>query len=183
MHGLRSRFDPEVSFEIERLAMRAWPADGVEVIEGWSLRRTEGVRRRRSNSLLPPPESGQAVRTLDVALRTAEELGFDEVVQVSPAEAHLRLDEALEDRGMRLGGRTYVLVGPIGAGRRVDGVRLSALDRAWTDAWETVGRGDGAHATADLVLSQLGERARFARVDTPNGQPIAVAIGVVEDAP
>jgi ribosomal protein S18 acetylase RimI-like enzyme len=184
-----------VSFEIERLAMSAWPADEVEEVEGWWLRRTEGVNRRRSNSLLPPVDSGEAVRTIEMALARAEELGFEEVVQVSPAEVHLQLDQALEDRGMRFGGQTYVLAGPIGAGRAARahlrpsahapaaaaGVRLGGLEQAWVDAWATVGGGDGAQATADLVLSQLGQRARFARVDAPEGEPIAVGIGVVED--
>jgi ribosomal protein S18 acetylase RimI-like enzyme len=115
-----------------------------------------------------------------MALAVAEELGFDEVVQVSPVEVHLRLDEALEDRGMRFGGRTLVLAGPIG-GRSVEAVRLGALDQGWVEAWEAVGGGVGVRPTAELVLSQLGDRARFARVDSPEGEPIAVGIGVVDE--
>jgi ribosomal protein S18 acetylase RimI-like enzyme len=180
MGGLRSRFDPELSFAIERVAMRAWPAEEVEEVEGWWLRRTVGVGRRRSNSLLPPADSGLAVRTVEVALAAAEELGFDEVVQVSPAEVHLRLDEALEDRGMRFGGRTLVIVGPLRGGEG-EGVRLGDLDREWVEAWAAVGGGDGAEATAEVVLSQLGDRARFARVDTPDGKPLAVGIGVLDE--
>ncbi|HET6506515.1 MAG TPA: GNAT family N-acetyltransferase [Baekduia sp.] len=170
-----------MSFAIERVARRAWPAEEVEEVEGWWLRRTEGVDRRRSNSLLPPVDSGRAVRTVELALATAEELGFDGVVQVSPAEVHLRLDEALEDRGMTFGGRTFVLAGAIACGRRVEGVRLGALDGAWVEAWEAVGGGDGARATAELVLSQLDGRARFAMVDTPDGAPVAVGIGMVDE--
>lgn len=180
MRGLRSRFDPETSFAIERVAMRAWPAVEVEEVEGWWLRRTEGVGRRRSNSLLPPLDSGHAVRTVDLALATAEALGFDEVVQVSPAEVHLRLDQALEDRGMTLGGQTLVLAGAVRGGEAPD-VRLGGLSPDWVDAWAAVDGGDGVHATAELVLSQLGERARFARVDSPTGEPVAVGIGVVEE--
>lgn len=175
-----SRFDPEVSFAIERVAMRAWPAEEVEEVEGWWLRRTVGVGRRRSNSLLPPADSAEAVRTVEAALATAEELGFEEVVQVSPAEVHLRLDGALEDRGMVFGGRTFVLAGPIAGGVVAD-VRLGDLDRDWVQAWAAVDGGDGVEATAELVLSQLDGRARFARVDSPDGEPLAVGIGVVEE--
>lgn len=180
MRSLRSQFDPETSFAIERVAMRAWPAVEVEEVEGWRLRRTEGVARRRSNSLLPPADSLHAVRTVDLALATADELGFDQVVQVSPAEVHLRLDEALEDRGMTVGGQTLVLAGAIRGGES-QGVRLGDLDREWVDAWAAVDGSDGVEATADLVLSQLGSRARFARALTPDGEPLAAAIGVVED--
>lgn len=165
---------------IERVAMRAWPAEEVQEVEGWRLRRTEGVGRRRSNSLLPPMDSGQAVRTVELALATAEELGFDEVVQVSPAEVHLRLDEALEDRGMAFGGRTLVLAGALRGGVG-EGVWLSGLDREWVEAWAAVDGSEGREETADLVLSQLGDRARFARVDAADGEPLAVGIGVVED--
>jgi N-acetylglutamate synthase len=179
---LESRFDPEVSFSIERAAVRGWPADEVEAVEGWLLRRTEGVGRRRSNSLLPPADSAHATRTVEVALAVAEDLGFAEVVQVSPAEAHLRLDEALEDRGMAFGGRTLVLAGAlvVRLGRENE-VRLSELSSEWVEAWAGLGGGDGARATADLVLSQLGGRARFARVDGAEGEPVAVGIGVVDD--
>jgi N-acetylglutamate synthase len=190
---MTSRFDPEVSFAIERVAMRAWPAEEVEEVDGWWLRRTLGVARRRSNSLLPPADSAHAVRTLELALATAEELGFEEVVQVSPAEVHLRLDESLEDRGMKLGGRTLVLAGEVGDNSHArprgqghghgeaEGVRLGGLEREWVEAWAAVGGGDGAQPTAELVLSQLGERARFARVDAAGGEPLAVGIGVVEE--
>ena len=112
---LASRFDPEVSYEIERLAARGWPAEEVEEVEGWLLRRTVGVDRRRSNSLLPPPDAGHAARSVELVLATAEELGFDPVVQVAPAEGHRRLDGDLEARGFRRSGPTLVLAGPLSA--------------------------------------------------------------------
>jgi hypothetical protein len=92
---LPSESDPEVSHQLERLAARAWPADEVEEVEGWLLRRTVGVDRRRSNSLLPPADPSAATRTVDLALATAEELDFSTTIQVSPAEGHLRLDAEL----------------------------------------------------------------------------------------
>jgi GNAT superfamily N-acetyltransferase len=166
--------------------LEGWPAEEVERVEGWVLRRTVGVGRRRSNSLLPPPDSGHAVRTLELALATAEELDFATVVQVSPAEVHLRLDEALEDRGMTFGGRTLVLTGQIAPNQPSalalgsGGVRLGALDRNWVDAWAAVAGPDGVEATAELVLSQLDGRARFALAEV-DGVPAATAIGVRHD--
>ena len=179
MARLPSQFDPEVSFAIERAAVRAWPADEVEEVEGWLLRRTEGVGRRRSNSLLPPADPAHAVRTLELALATAEELDVAPVVQVAPAEVHLRLDEALEDRGMALGGRTLVLAGRLAARRSAEGVVLGDLGAAWVERWARLTGSSEARQTADLVLSQLGDRARFAHVDE-DGEPVAVAVGVVD---
>jgi ribosomal protein S18 acetylase RimI-like enzyme len=299
---LPTHFDPEISHQLERLAARAWPADEVEEVEGWLLRRTAGVDRRRSNSLLPAPDPGHAARTADLALATAEELGFAPVVQVSPAEAHLRLDKTLDARGMAHASPSLVLAsaphrspaaadawrvladsprpapsasdaerllsepastatatsdvgrllpdpgspaaaachagrlpsGParpaaeanggsgefsarprpaaaagraarmLGGGVRSAGeadsasrvlsaraspaergdvsIVLSALTVEWVDAWAAVSGIDGTRQTAELVLSQLGDRARFAVAFGGVSQmPVAVAVGVVEE--
>jgi hypothetical protein len=39
---------------IEQLAVNAWPAATVQLVDGWLLRHTPAVARRRSNSALPP---------------------------------------------------------------------------------------------------------------------------------
>jgi GNAT superfamily N-acetyltransferase len=214
--ALRAQFDPEVSHRLERLAARAWPADEVQEVEGWLLRRTEGVDRRRCNSLLPPADPAHAARTLDLALASAEELDFAAVIQVSPAEGHSLLDDALDARGMQASGPSLVLAGPISGAAALHGVtgrgqararpgdarlshpdgasagraaparamevRLSELDGHWVDAWRTVGGLTGTAETAELVLSQLGDRARFAvAADVATGSPLAVGIGVVEE--
>jgi N-acetylglutamate synthase len=182
--GLPSRFVPEVSHEIERLAARAWPADEVEVVEGWLLRRTVGVDRRRSNSMLPPGNPGEAARTVEVALATAEELGFAEVIQVSPAEGHRRLDEELEARGFGLSGASLVLAGgvePVGPPAS-GAVQLGELTHEWVTAWAGVSGLEGTAETAELVLSQLGDRARFATALDPSGGEVAgTGIGVAEE--
>lgn len=205
MQRLPSQFDPEVSHQLERLAARAWPADEVEEVEGWLLRRTVGVDRRRSNSLLPPADSAAAARTVDLALATAEELGFSSTIQVSPAEGHQRLDAALEERGMTVSGSSLVLVGAMHTSNAVpaditiqlgDGapdpgpvasppavaVQLGDLTDDWVETWTAVSGIDGARETTELVLSQLGARARFAAaVDASSGRPLGAGFGVVEE--
>jgi ribosomal protein S18 acetylase RimI-like enzyme len=175
-------FDPAVSQRLEQAAARAWPAAEVEEIEGWLLRRTEGVDRRRSNSLLPPVDPGHAARTVELALATAEELGFSPAVQVSPAEGHLRLDDALADRGMPATGPSLVLAGPLAAaGRASAHVELGPLDARWVEAWGAVSGIPGTEETAELVLSQLDGRARYALArDAVSGDPLAVALGVLD---
>jgi N-acetylglutamate synthase len=187
---LPSRFDPEVSFLLEELAFRAWPADEVEEVEGWRLRRTEGVDRRRSNSLLPPPDSAHALRTLDLALATAEEVDIAPVIHVSPAEVHLRLDDALEAQGMTRSGPSLVLAGPLLAAtearRAAVSVSITGLTERWRQAWIHVsGQQDdpaGMTSTAELVLSQLTDRAAFAIAhDAASGEPVGAAVGVAEN--
>jgi ribosomal protein S18 acetylase RimI-like enzyme len=181
------QFDPEISHQLERLAARAWPAAEVEEVEGWLLRRTDGVDRRRSNSLLPPPDPGHAARTVDLALAAAEDLGFAVAVQVSPAESHLRLDDALDARGMTFGGPSLVLAGrprpaPAPAPRTDVTIGLSRLTHEWVAAWASVSGIAGTRETTDLVLSQLGDRARFAvAIDTRSQTPVAVGFGVAEE--
>jgi GNAT superfamily N-acetyltransferase len=183
--SLRAQFDPPVSHQLDALAARAWPADEVHEVEGWLLRRTEGVSRRRSNSLLAPSDPAHAARTVDLALETAAELDFPTTIQVAPAEVHARLDAVLEDRGMHASGPSLVLAGPLGgAGWRLDAdarVALSPLTGKWVAACAAVSELDGTRETAELVLSQLGDRARFATAVDGEGEPIAVGIGVVEE--
>jgi ribosomal protein S18 acetylase RimI-like enzyme len=61
-------------------------------------------------------------------------------------------------------------------------VGLSRLTSEWVDAWAAVSGIAGTRETAELVLSQLGDRARFAvAVEHGTRAPVAVAFGVVED--
>jgi GNAT superfamily N-acetyltransferase len=66
---------------IEQLAVNAWPAATVRVADGWLLRHTPTVARRRSNSALPPPSAALAgparrARVLDLAERIRPRTGF-----------------------------------------------------------------------------------------------------------
>jgi N-acetylglutamate synthase len=75
----------------------------------------------------------------------------------------------------------------IGVGRATDGLRrdltvqLSVLSADWVDAWAMVSGSAESQATAELVLSQLDDRARFAVATDDAGAAVAVGLGVVED--
>jgi N-acetylglutamate synthase len=107
--------------------------------------------------MLPPADPAHAVRTVELALATAEELGFAEVVQVSPAEGHRRLDEALADRGMVASGSSLVLAGgtetAVAAPRRGVLVELSELTPEWAADWADVSGIGHTTETAGLVLA------------------------------
>ena len=51
--------DADSAALIERLAANAWPAATVQHVDGWLLRHTPAVARRRSNSALPPPPAAR----------------------------------------------------------------------------------------------------------------------------
>ena len=75
---------------IEQLAVNARAAATVQLVDGWLLRPTPGVARRRCNSALPPPSAARASGTrreqvLDLAERLYARRGQPAVVQVSPA--------------------------------------------------------------------------------------------------
>jgi GNAT superfamily N-acetyltransferase len=122
---------------------------------------------------------------VELALAAAEELDFSVTVQVSPAESHLRLDDELEARGMSFGGPSLVLAGRRRGAPAVRSdvtIGLSPLTHEWVDAWAAVTGIAGTRETAALVLSQLGDRARFAVAVDPRSQtPVAVGFGVAEE--
>jgi GNAT superfamily N-acetyltransferase len=61
-------------------------------------------------------------------------------------------------------------------------VELGGLDDRWVEAWEAVSGLDGTGETAQLVLSQLSDRARFAlAVEALSGRPLGVCVGVSEE--
>jgi GNAT superfamily N-acetyltransferase len=156
----RRDFVPRVSAEIERLAVRAWPPAEVEEVGGWLVRRTAGVDRRRSNSLLPPFDDGAALAGLDGALARAVELGVPEAVQVSPLEVHPRLDAELAARGSVVGSPTGVLRGPVGVGESsvaVDIVGVGVAQDGWLGLFSvTTAPSARRHGVGRAVVGALG---------------------------
>ncbi|MEV5893335.1 GNAT family N-acetyltransferase [Nonomuraea fuscirosea] len=92
--------------QIERRAAAAWPAGQAEERDGWLLRHTPGVNRKRSNSALPLATASPSVAALEAFYA---ERGLPAIVQVSPAEQHAELDAALAARGYTRTGETLVM--------------------------------------------------------------------------
>lgn len=93
----------EVAPLVDQLAANAWPAGRTQVVDGWLLRVTPGVERRRSNSALPllvaPAPAAAHRRQVDLAEAFYRHQGQVCWVQVSPAELHDGLDTELRRRG------------------------------------------------------------------------------------
>jgi len=171
---------------IEQLAANAWPAATVQIVDGWLLRYTPAVGRRRSNSALPPPAAAEATaaqraQVLELAERFYTRHNQATVVQVSPAELHQALDGELAARGYQRQAPTLVLTAPLSRvlhGQEATSVGVTVtetLTPRWQAAWTAVeGRAD-ATATGQLVLSRIGPQAGYV---TATGEGDAGVLGV-----
>ncbi|MEU9833559.1 GNAT family N-acetyltransferase [Streptosporangium sp. NPDC048047] len=102
----RGAFQAGSAWRIERCAALAWPAAVTEEREGWLLRHSPGVTRRRSNSALPPPAP---VTSIEHVERFYRDRGAPVRVQISPAEHHRELDARLAGLGYRVESGVAVL--------------------------------------------------------------------------
>lgn len=174
---------------IEELAANAWPADTVQYVEGWRLRHTPEVQRRRSNSLLPPtsPRPGglATADVLDIAADFYARRGLPLVVQVSPTESHSELDELLARRGLAATAYTVVLAAGLDevqtadAARPLPAAQVGELTAAWLAAWGAVENRADVEATRRSVLARIGPPAGYATA-VLGGAIAAVGLGVAE---
>jgi N-acetylglutamate synthase len=175
---------------IEQLAANAWPAAIVQIVDGWLLRHTPTVARRRSNSALPSPAAAHATaaqraQVLDLADRFYGRRNQATVVQVSPAELHEELDGELAAQGYRRQAPTLVLTAPVSrvlsyqAATSVVTTVTEIPSPTWQAAWASVeGRADTT-ATGQLVLARIGPPAGYVTA-TRDTDVLAVGMLVVE---
>jgi len=164
--------------ELEALAARAWPALEFERIDGWLLRRTPLIARRRSNSALPLGD-GAAVEEVE---RFYRKDGVTPLVQVAPAEELGALDAELSARGWSVSGTTDILVAfevPVPASTDVDVTVRDGVDRAWLDAWVAAEARPDAEETYAHVLQRTPPPAGFALARV-GGTAAGVGIAVCE---
>jgi ribosomal protein S18 acetylase RimI-like enzyme len=170
---------------LEALAARAWPAGEQQRLDGWVLRRTPSVRRRRLNSALPPsaaePHDDAVV---DAVERFYRAHGAAPMVQVSPAEELGALDSELHERGWRADGPTDILVAavddvPAAVSADVAVSTRPVVDREWVGAWIVAEGRPDAHETYAHVLRRIPSPAGFA-VAHVEGRSVGVGLAVCE---
>jgi GNAT superfamily N-acetyltransferase len=172
---------------IERYAAEAWPAAEAREEQGWLLRHTPGVPRRRSNSALPLAQ-GEA---LPAALSRVEDFyadrGMPVAVQVAPAEEHTALDALLAERGYRRDAATLVCVAPTGTviTRSRPAVPLGVTvaehpTRRWLDAYAALDGHENSQEVANQVLSRIPGPAAYLSVECGDG---VVGMGLIVAAP
>jgi ribosomal protein S18 acetylase RimI-like enzyme len=171
---------PAEDLVIEEVAVRAWPALVAEEEDGWLLRATPRVARRRSNSALPPVHG--ALGGLSLVEAFYKERNTDILIQVSPAHRHEELDRHLEAQGYQLDAPTLVLRAPVAQAGRAERpscrVELSKRDDHWT---RTAAAIDGRAATdGELVMDRITGQTVFARA-IRDDTGLGVGAGVLDD--
>ena len=160
---------------VEELAARGWPAAESMRAEGWLLRHTPSLTRRRSNSALPVGGGDPDPALVEdfYARRGARAL-----VQVSPTEAWMSLDAALAADGWSSEGPTDVLVADSATllSRATPGdVTLTARPGArWVAAWAACEERPDADVHAREVLARIEPPTAYALAEDGAGVGLVV---------
>jgi N-acetylglutamate synthase len=162
---------------VEELAARGWPAAETLRADGWLLRHTPSLSRRRSNSALPVGDRhGDPAAVEDFYARR----GGRALVQVSPAEAWTSLDAELARRGWSSEGPTDVLVADTGtvlARTQAGEVALAERpDAGWVATWAACEARPDADAHARDVLGRIEPATAYALA----GEDLGVGLAVCE---
>src|SRR6185437_12279408 len=160
---------------IEELAARGWPAAETLRRDGWLLRHTPSLTRRRSNSALAlDGDHGDPALVEDFYARR----GARALVQVSPAEERTGLDAELAGRGWTHEGPTDVLVAQAGAALAATRPGEVALadrpDAGWIAAWAACEQRPDAEEHARAVLARIEPATAYARAAGDLGVGLAV---------
>ena len=160
---------------VEELAARGWPAAETVRLDGWLLRHTPSLTRRRSNSALPlAGDDGEPALVEDFYARR----GARALVQLSPAEERSGLDAELDGRGWTREGPTDVLVADAGAvlARTAPGAVALAdrPDAGWVAAWAACEQREDAEEHARVVLARIEPATAYARAAGDLGVGLAV---------
>jgi ribosomal protein S18 acetylase RimI-like enzyme len=149
---------------------------GTQRVDGWLLRHTPALTRRRSNSALPLGK--RPARDLRVVEDFYARVGAPALVQLAPAEEHAALDAELAARGWSTTGPTDVLTADTETVLARTAPGAVALDaqagRSWVATWAACeGRRD-ADEHAREVLARIEPATAYARAADGSGVGLAV---------
>lgn len=174
---------------LEGVAFRAWPAESVTDMDGWSVRWTHGVTRR-GNSVSPlkctSADHGSLSERIDRVERFYADRNLEPLFQLGARPHPADLDDHLAARGYDVeAGVTVQVATPadVESALSATGDGEARVDDAVTDAWLAVAakksRFKGVPHVLQGFLERIGARARFplAWVD---GEPACAALIVCE---
>ncbi|MCO5970133.1 GNAT family N-acetyltransferase [Actinoallomurus soli] len=168
---------------VEPRARAAWPAEFTEEHEGWLLRHTTGVRRRRSNSAVAPPAGAEkAVRDVE---RFYRERSRPVIVQVVDGlDGAGDLDALLDRRGYRFEAPTTVLTAftedvAAATENATAQVGIEAGPAAWLPAFGELSAYTDSEAVGSQVISRIAAPTGFATA-TLDGMPEGIGLFVAD---
>jgi GNAT superfamily N-acetyltransferase len=184
----RRRQRPGDARLLDELAANAWPAHVVQVVGGWRLRVTPGVRARRSSSVLPLEfDSGMS---LEAAFQVVDgfyrQWGETVRYQISPAAKPANLDGVLAERGFGVEAAVHVQTAALddvlerAAGAVPGPIRVTEHpDPGWlATSAELFQRSDSA-TIRERILDRIGPPVAYALLEL-DGVAAAVGMGVLE---
>jgi N-acetylglutamate synthase len=183
---VRSKNQVETIRLIEELAMNAWPAETIQIVDGWRLRFNHGVTRR-TNSVWPNEWGGRMTFEARMTIVEAffERRGLPARFQVCPAGLPADLDERLAGLGYEVEAETMVQTASIEQVLAKTGTDrpcriIEGADRGWFAAYErAAGLDEHAARVRWATIARTGPRHAYALLEL-EGQAVAVGRGVVE---
>jgi len=173
---------------LEELAANAWPAEVIQVVDGWRLRFNRNVTRR-ANSVWPNGVGDD--HSLEEKLALVEDFyarwDCPARYQICPAAQPTNLDEILAKRGYTSDARTAVQIAPLetvlarAEANPAFTVTISeAFDESWFDFYSQVEQVSPQAAEGRRgILRRIGPQSGFALLRAA-GQPLAIGLGGVE---
>lgn len=173
---------------IEQLAANAWPAEVVQIVDGWRLRFNGGVTRR-ANSVWPN-DSGQRL-SLEEKLVIVEDFytrrGEPARFQICPAAQPANLDTILATRGYTIDALTAVQTAPLStvlARTEADSAFTVAVTEVFNEPWfaaycQAEQVSPQAAQARRAILQRIGPRIGYALLSLED-QPVAIGLAVAE---
>ncbi|MEV5705357.1 GNAT family N-acetyltransferase [Actinoallomurus sp. NPDC052274] len=165
---------------VERRARAAWPAEFVEERAGWLLRHTSDVRRRRSNSAVPPRADAEpAVRDVE---RFYRERSRPVIVQIPTGFESV--DALLDHRGYRREAPVAVLTAftedVVAATEDAAArVRIDESPETWLPVFAELDDHADSAAVGRQVISRIAAPAGFAAA-VRDGRPAGMGLFVAD---
>jgi GNAT superfamily N-acetyltransferase len=173
---------------IEELAANAWPAEIVQVVDGWRLRFNQSVTRR-ANSVWPN-ETGDH-HSLKEKLALVEDFyarrDCPPRYHICPAAQPANLDKILANHGYTSDARTAVQTASLEtllSRTQANPDHLITINSSFNESWFDLychGEHVSLHTAAAWrgILQRIGPHTGFAALQI-DGQPAAVGLGVAE---
>lgn len=176
-------------YYLEELAANAWPAEVVQLVDGWRFRHTPDVTSRRVNSVWPN-NAGRYLtlaQKLDLVEAFYDSRGLLARFQICPAAQPSDLDDILAVRGYSVDAPTFVqstdiksLLHRLTASPETAVSLNTHLPDAWIDFQQAQYNLTPAQVAARRkAFNRIGPRAIFALVEMP-GKTAGIGLGILE---